>query len=140
MIEIVDFVKPLKRLARVAEKKYGAHLGAVACFFLKNGAVVSSGVNHATDGGAMEDFRDGKWVTRAEVVHAEVAAIAAARENGVDLRGAELLLTMSPCLACARELAKTGIVRLYYVNEWWDVAGLELLREAGVETIKLEED
>jgi dCMP deaminase len=136
--EIGIFIKPLKNLAKTVQAK----LGGVACFFIKNGAIISSGINHNPTGGPLEDeietVENGKTVrkiiTRPEVVHAEITAIKAARQNGVDLTGSTLFLTMSPCIACAREIAKTGISDLCYLYEWWDKASLDLLRENGINT------
>jgi len=134
-VEIRSLIGPLKRLARVPKAK----LGGVACFFVKNGAIVSSGINYNPTGGPMEEKIDGKLVTRPEVIHAEVVAIRAARENKVDLRGAVLLLTMAPCIKCAKEIARTGISELYYLYDWWDKAALDILREQGIRVSKVEE-
>lgn len=136
MIENRDLLAPLKKLAKVPQAK----LGGVACFVVKNGAVVSSGINYNPTGEPMEQIVDGKLVTRPEVVHAEVAAIRAAAENAVDLSGATLLITMSPCIACACEIAKTSISEVAYLYEWWDKAGLDILNENGITTKKIEEE
>lgn len=134
-MEIKDFIAPLKRLAKVPKAK----LGGVACLFIKNGAVISSGINHNPTGGPMEDEIDGKIITRPEVIHAEITAINAAKTNGIDLTGSVLLLTMSPCINCAKVIAKTGISELYYLYEWWDKASLDLLEEHGITVHKIEE-
>jgi dCMP deaminase len=134
-MNVRDFIKPLKKLSKVPK----ARLGGVACFFIKNGAIISSGMNYNPTGGPMEEEIDGKLVTRPEVIHAEIAAIAAAKKNNVDLTGATLILTMSPCIACAGEISKTGISELYYLYEWWDKASLNLLREHGIKIMKIEE-
>ena len=134
--DLIAFISPLKRLAKVPRAK----LGGVACFFIKNGAIISSGINHNPTGGPMEDEIDGKIVSRPEVIHAEIAAIATAKENGVDLTGSTLFLTMSPCINCAKEIAKTGISELCYLYEWWDKASLDLLKKHGIKVNKLKEE
>ncbi|MCL2038168.1 deaminase [Candidatus Saccharibacteria bacterium] len=135
MIGIEDLIAPLKKLAKVPQAK----LGGVACFFVKNGSIVSSGINHNPTGEPMEEMIDEKLVTRPEVIHAEVAAIRAANENGVDLTDATLLITMSPCIKCAREIAETGIGEICYLYDWWDKAALDILREHGMKVKKLKE-
>jgi dCMP deaminase len=134
-MELKDFIAPLKRLAKVPEAK----LGGVACFFIKNGSIIGSGINHNPTGGPMEDEVDGKPVSRPEVIHAEITAIQTAKKNGVNLTDSVLLLTMSPCINCAREIAKTGISELHYLYEWWDKASLDLLKEHGITVNKIEE-
>lgn len=131
-----DLLAPLKKLAKVSK----AELGGVACFIVKNGAVVSSGINYNPTGEPMEDVVDGKLVSRPEVIHAEVAALQAAALNDIDLHDATLLLNMSPCIKCAREIIKTDIREVQYLYEWWDKAALEILHEGGVATKKLKEE
>ncbi|PID99382.1 cytidine deaminase [Candidatus Saccharibacteria bacterium] len=130
------FIAPLKKLAKASK----AQLGGVACFVLKNGAIISSGLNHNPTGKPMEMLVDGKLVSRPEVVHAEVAAIQAATANGVDLADATLLLTMSPCIKCAQQIVKTDIARVHYLYEWWDKAGLDTLRAANVKVKKVRQE
>lgn len=135
MVENRDLFTILKKLAKVSKAK----LGGVACFFVKNGAVISSGLNYNPTGEPMEELVEGKLVSRPEVIHAEVAAIRAAADNAVDLSGATMLLTMSPCVKCAGEIAKTGIAELQYLYEWWDKAGLNIVQEAGINVEQLKE-
>lgn len=131
-----DLVKPLKKLAKVPQ----ARLGGVACFIIKNNAIVSSGINYNPTGGPMEDFIDGTFVTRPEVIHAEAAALAAAHDNAIDLAGSTLLITMSPCLACAKKVATSGIQEMVYLYDWWDKASLRVLKDAGITTKKWTEE
>lgn len=134
LVRIEDLVGPLKKLAKTSQAK----LAGVACFIIKNGAIVSSGVNYNPTGEPMEALIDGKLVSRPEVVHAEIVTLQAATQNSIDLHGATFLITMSPCIKCAHEIAQTGIEELLYVYEWWDKAGLEILHQAGITTRKVE--
>lgn len=134
--EFQDFLAPLRRLAKASK----AELGGVACFIVKNGAIVSSGINHNPTGGPMEELVDGKLVSRPEILHAEVASLKAAEANGIDLSGATMLLNMSPCIACARAVAATDIRSVYYLHDWWDKAALDILHKNGIEAKKLKEE
>lgn len=136
MMKEQDLIKPLKKLAKMSTAK----LGGVACFVLKNGAIVSSGINYNPTGGPMEEIVDGKLVTRPEVIHAEVAALQAAKQNGVDLRGTTMLLTTSPCIRCAAVLAKSDVDEVIYMYEWWDKASFDVLRGAGKKIEKMKEE
>ena len=135
-MKVEDLILPLKKMAKIPKAK----LGGVACFFIKNGAIISSGINYNPTGKSMEEEIDGKWITRPEVVHAEIAAIESAKENGVNLADSTLILTMSPCIKCAKVIAKTGIKELYYIHEWWDKAALDLLREQGIKVSELRKE
>ncbi len=135
MITQRDLIKPLKKLAKVPE----AQLGGVACFIIKNNAIISSGVNYNPTGEPMEHKVGSKLVTRPEVIHAELAAIDAAEKNAVDITHATLFVTMSPCIKCARKIAVTGIGEVTYLYDWWDKAALDILHKAGIATKKIEE-
>lgn len=132
---LLDFIRPLKRLAKTSKAK----LGGVACFFIKNGAIVSSGVNYNPTGEPMEHVVDGTLISQPEVVHAEAAAIHAAIRNGVDLAGTTMLITMSPCIDCAHKIAHAKIRELVYLYDWWDKAGLAILHDAGIHTRQIKE-
>lgn len=136
MIELHELIAPLKKLAKVSR----AQLGGVACFVVKNGVVVSSGINYNPTGEPMEEVVDGKLVSRPEIIHAEVAALRAAADNGIDLSGTTMLLTMSPCIKCAAEIVKTDVAEVNYLYEWWDKAALEMVRAAGIKTEQLKEE
>ncbi len=131
-----DLIKALKKLAKASQAK----LGGVACFIIKNGAIVSSGINYNPTGEPMEDVTDGKLVSRPEVVHAEVAALRAASKNEVNIAGSTLLVTMSPCITCAKEIALTSVGEVVYLYDWWDKAALDILAHAGITTHKLKEE
>ncbi|MCL2001851.1 deaminase [Candidatus Saccharibacteria bacterium] len=147
-MQIRDYIKPLKRMARTSKAK----LGGVACFFVKNGAIISSGINYNPTGGPMEIELDAsaaahgaedsapELIAHPGVIHAELSAIEAAAKNQVDLTGSALFVTMSPCIKCAQEIKKTGIKELYYLYEWWDKASIDLLEGCGIKVVKLEEE
>ena len=76
--------------------------------------------------------------TKPEVLHAEtnaVAKLARSTESGLD---ADIFITHSPCLDCAKLIYQSGIRRVWYGSEYRDSAGPEFLRKSGVEVTKLD--
>ena len=77
-------------------------------------------------------------------LHAEENAILYAAKNKVDLEGAVLYVTLSPCLPCARTIYTTGIKTVYFLNSYAAYKGIELdegvefLRKFGVNVLKFE--
>ena len=75
-------------------------------------------------------------------LHAEENAILYAAKNKVDLQGATLYVTLSPCLPCARMIYTTGIETVFFLNSYAAYKGIEkdegveFLRKFGVEVIK----
>lgn len=77
-------------------------------------------------------------------LHAEENAILYAAKNKVDLEGATLYLTLSPCLPCARMIYTTKIKKVIYLNSYSKYKGfqqdegVEFLKKFGVEVVKYE--
>ena len=75
-------------------------------------------------------------VTKSEVVHAEMNAIAKVAKHTDSCEGASIFITHSPCVECAKLILQSGISRVYYVNSYRSSAGIELLKKGDVEVIK----
>ncbi|MCX6384837.1 MAG: dCMP deaminase family protein [Actinobacteria bacterium] len=71
-------------------------------------------------------------------LHAEQNAIIQAAYHGVQIEGSDIYSTTQPCVLCAKMLINAGIKKIYYYEEYPDELALELLKEAGVELIKLD--
>lgn len=88
------------------------------------------GMNHCLDVGCdIHDDKPGCQATQ----HAEVNAIAWAARAGVGVDGAELFVTISPCLACAKAIITAGIKKVTYLEAYRDTAGIDYLMKAGVQ-------
>lgn len=49
-----------------------------------------------------------------------------------------MLCTLSPCVTCASLIINTGFIAVYYIEEYKDTAGLELLESANIKIVRLE--
>ncbi len=70
-------------------------------------------------------------------VHAEANAIIQAARNGVQIAGAELYTTASPCWWCFKLIANSGIARVYFGEFYRDDRCLHLAEAAGIEVVDL---
>ena len=70
---------------------------------------------------------DGKY----GCVHAEINALIKCRSDAPDK---VMFVTLSPCKQCAAAIinAPGGFSTVYYLQEWKDTTGIELLRKAGI--------
>jgi len=71
-------------------------------------------------------------------LHAEQNAILQASYHGVQIRDAAIYSTTQPCVLCAKMIINCGIKKIYYFEDYPDPLALELLGEAGVESIRLD--
>ena len=75
--------------------------------------------------------------TRPEVLHAEsncIAKLAKSTESGED---ADLYITLSPCLDCAKLILQSGIKSVYYKTVYRDESGIQFLKKSNVSVEKL---
>jgi dCMP deaminase len=74
--------------------------------------------------------------TKPEVLHAESNAIAKLAKSTNSGLGADLFVTHSPCIHCAKLIHQSGISRVYYGENYRDDAGIKFLKQSGVDVEK----
>lgn len=71
--------------------------------------------------------------TKPEVLHAESNAIAKLAKSSNSGLGADLFVTHSPCIECAKLIHQSGISRVFFGNHYRDDSGINFLAKSGVE-------
>jgi dCMP deaminase len=71
--------------------------------------------------------------TKPEVLHAETNAIAKLARSTESGYNADLFVTHSPCLDCAKLIYQSGIKRVWYRNSYRDSSGVDFLTLSGIE-------
>ena len=74
-----------------------------------------------------------KLRTKPEVLHAESNAIAKLAKSHNSGLGADLFVTHSPCIECAKLIYQSGISRVFYGANYRDDAGIRFLEKSGIE-------
>jgi dCMP deaminase len=95
-----------------------------------NGSI--SGTPHCDEAGHM--MENGHCV---RTIHAEMNAIAQAARNGVNISGATLYVSASPCWECFKVLANCGIKRVCFGEFYRNVCVLDAAAQIGIEMIDL---
>lgn len=65
-------------------------------------------------------------------IHSEQNALIKA---GAQLPGKVMFVSASPCVMCSKMIINTNVTRVYYREAYRDPAGLNVLRQAGVEVV-----
>lgn len=75
-------------------------------------------------------------------VHAEMNCLACAIKNHIDVSECELIISISPCIQCAKLITAVGIKKVYYVDDYDrnPSEGLRYLKDHGIECFKIEEN
>ena len=76
------------------------------------------------------------WVTKPEVIHAEINAIAKVAASGDSTKGATIFITHAPCADCAKMIIASGIEKVYYQHDYRDDTGINTLKSAKIEVVK----
>ena len=79
--------------------------------------------------GNAQDF---ELVTRPEVLHAETNAIAKLARSTESGEGADIFITHSPCIQCAKLIYQSGIRHVWFGEHYRDNSGLKFLKQSGV--------
>jgi len=109
----------------------------VGAAIVRNRTILSTGYNgsirgmpHCSDVGHM--MEDGHCVA---TIHAEANAIIQAARNGVNIDGAAVYVTASPCWNCFKQLANAGIVRIAFGEFYRDERIFEIAKQIGIELV-----
>jgi dCMP deaminase len=101
-----------------------------------------SGITHCAEAGCLRQQLNVPSGERHELcrgLHAEQNAIIQAAKHGVNIAGATLYCTNSPCSICSKMLINAGIARIVYLEGYPDALAQEMLREAGIPALPFAE-
>ena len=116
----LNIAKEVSLLSHCERSKVGAVL-------VKDGNIIAFGYNGTPAG--MNNCCERNDVTVPEVIHAEMNAILKAARSGHAVGGAELYLTLSPCVDCAKLILQSGIKRVFYLQEYRKTDGIDFLKK-----------
>lgn len=125
---------------RAAELSYARRL-KVGAVIVKDDTVISYGYNGMPagwDNNCEISDADGTLTTRPEVLHAESNAIAKLAKSNNSGIGADLFVTHSPCIHCAKLIFQSGIGRVFYGAQYRDDAGIKFLKNSNIDVIQLD--
>ena len=77
--------------------------------------------------------------TKPEVLHAESNAISKLARSPNSGSGADIFITHSPCLECAKLIYQSGISRVFYSQDYRDSSGIDFLLRSGIPVKKIGE-
>lgn len=104
-----------------------------------NGAPV--GARHCLDIGCERErlgVPSGQQHEICRATHAEQNAIAQAAYSGTSVKGGLMYVTHQPCVLCAKLIINSGIEKIIFRGDYPDPLAMELLKEAGVRVVRIE--
>ena len=128
--------KAYLRLAESWAKLSHCKRKQVGAIIVKDEIIISDGFN-GTPAGFDNCCEDENGLTHWYVLHAEANAILKVAKSTNNCKGATLYLTHSPCRDCAKLVLQSGIKRVVYKEAYKDPAGIDFLRNAGLEMVHI---
>jgi dCMP deaminase len=95
-----------------------------------------SGISHCEEVGclrALQKVPSGERHELCRGLHAEQNAIIQAAKHGINISGATLYCTNSPCVICSKMIINAGIERIVYLEGYPDKLSVEMLLESGID-------
>lgn len=91
------------------------------------------------EGDPRANFHKGEHLKVSTAIHVEAYLIAQAAKLGISLEGADLYVTTFPCPVCAKQVAYSGIKRVFFQGGYSVLDGERILRDNGVELIQVKD-
>ncbi len=115
-------------------------IGAIAVkdkkiLFRAHGTYVPSEQIANDEGDPRSNFKGGQHFESSLALHAEAGIVAQAAKDGVSLKGADIYCDTFPCPPCAKQLAYSGVARVFYRIGYGVLDGERILKSQGVEII-----
>ena len=114
----------------ISQRSYDPNFKVGCCIVTEdNCQVLAVGYNGNHRGGPNK--RESNTPGHSGFIHAEINALIKLDYNNP--KSKKMYLTLSPCAACAKAIINGGIDQVFYKTEYRCTAGIELLRECGIE-------
>lgn len=109
----------------------------VGALLVKDQMIISDGYN-GTPSGFENVCEDENNTTKPYVLHAEANAITKVAKSGNSSDESTLYVTSSPCLECSKLIIQAGIKRVVFTESYRLEDGINLLKRANIEVVKVE--
>ena len=125
------------RMARIWSENSYCKRRQVGALIVKDKMIISDGYNGTPSGfdNICEDPETN--LTFQYVLHAEANAITKVARSQISSEGATLYVTASPCIECAKLIIQAGIKRVAFADDYRNSEGVELLKKAEIEIVKV---
>lgn len=124
-------------MAKIWAKNSYCKRRQVGALIVKERMIISDGYN-GTPAGFENICEDELGKTKPYVLHAEANAITKVAKSSNSSEGSTLYVTSSPCMECSKLIIQAGIRRVVYCDEYHNLDGIDLLKRAGIEVVKIE--
>ena len=149
-MERPDWDKYFMQMAELTATRSTCLRRNVGAVIVKDKHIVATGYNGAPrrvahcdeKGGGLREklgIPSGERHELCRALHAEQNAIIQAATLGVSIEDSTIYITHQPCIICAKMIINAGITRIVVKDGYPDELSVEILREAGLRIVMLED-
>ena len=149
-MERPDWDKYFMQMAELTATRSTCLRRNVGAVIVKDKHIVATGYNGAPrrvahcdeKGGCLREklgIPSGERHELCRALHAEQNAIIQAATLGVSIEDSTIYITHQPCIICAKMIINAGITRIVVKDGYPDELSVEILREAGLRIVMLED-
>ena len=109
----------------------------VAAMLVKNGSILSIGINGTYPGWETNVCEDENGLTSWYTRHAEQACLDRMLHSHETTDGATMLVSHAPCKMCSLRIKEAGVSAVFYREDYRDLSGVEYLENSGVYVQKI---
>ena len=94
-----------------------------------------SGITHCSETGCLREqlkIPSGERHELCRGLHAEQNVIVQAAKHGINIEGATLYCTNSPCIICSKMIINAGVKDIIYLDGYPDILSKDILAESGI--------
>jgi len=138
--KLKKFINLYLNIAKESAKMSHAKRLKVGSVIVKNNNIISfswNGTFPSFDNNCEDTLLDGSLKTKKEVIHAEANAILKVAKSHESCKDSEMIITHSPCEDCAKLIIASGIITVFYEQDYRDTSGLDMLQKANIKVIKI---
>jgi dCMP deaminase len=131
----MDIARLVARRSTCLRRKVGAVMVKEKNILATGYNGTPSGITHCVETGCLREQMKVPSGERHELcrgLHAEQNAIIQAARHGVNIAGATLYCTNSPCIICTKMLINAGVQQVIYLEGYPDKLSLDMLHESGI--------
>jgi len=150
MTDRLDWYQYFMKIANLVAERSTCCRAKVGAVIVKDKNILSTGYNgspsglpHCTDVGCLvykSITPDGSVEENCfRTIHAELNAIAQAAKHGSSINNADIYITHTPCIHCLKVLINTGIKNIYYQREYKIERIADMIEQAGINLIQVED-
>jgi dCMP deaminase len=125
------FINAHMQVAEIYAQLSYAKRRKVGCVIVKDDTIIAIGYN-GTPSGYSNDCEDKDGNTFPEVIHAEQNALDKIIRSSLSSVEANLFVTCSPCLECAKRIHGARIKRVFYRDKYSSDIGINYLSNFGI--------